>query len=129
MRRGAHGAVFAGGIDGRVRALFDAEVLGRPAGDGEFGVAGRVTAGDAVAILEANLPLRIHQQRAERLITSLEGLPGQVNAAAQVLTIGRIHSVFLIKMIRGRPPAWGRMPPGRDICGLGLTLAWTKVVR
>src|SRR5690606_39536465 len=76
-------------VDDGAAALLGGEVRGGPAGDLEFGVAGRVTALHAVAVLEPHDPVGVDEDGAERLVAVVERLTGELDAAAQVHEVVR----------------------------------------
>jgi RNA polymerase sigma-70 factor (TIGR02960 family) len=85
VRGRAHRAVLSGGEHGRGCPLAGRHVLGRPAGQLEFRVPGRVTqAVLPVAVLGQHLAVPADQHRAEREIPGLERFGGQFDAPAQV---------------------------------------------
>lgn len=83
MGCGAHRTVLAGGIDRRAGTLCGNEVLCRPSGDLELGMAGLIAAGNAIPICESLFPVSIDQDRTKGLVPILERFAGQVYAAMQ----------------------------------------------
>ena len=85
VRRRAHRAVLAGGVDGRPGAVGRGHVVDGPARDREFRVPGVVAALDAVAVLEAR-PLRRRPGSTERLVAVVER-HRPVHAAAEAIEV------------------------------------------
>ena len=82
MRRRAHGAVLARGVDRGAVPFGGRQLSDGPLSDRELGVAGVVAVLDAVAILEDDLTLAIDEDRPERLVTAVECLAREFDTTA-----------------------------------------------
>src|SRR5690606_40101226 len=60
------------------------EVVGRPAGELEFGVADAVAGTRAVSVLGEDAAVGAHEDGAEGLVAGFQGLAGEVQAPTQV---------------------------------------------
>src|SRR5690606_2131482 len=87
MRGGAHGAVFARGVDRGPRSLFRAQILRRPPGNRKFGMPGVIASRNSIAIFEQHFAMARHQYRPEGFIAGFERGFGQVHAPTQMDTI------------------------------------------
>ena len=87
--------MLARGVDRRAGALLGREIGRRPAGQGELGVLGLVAGRGAVPVLGAHHAVGVDQDGAERLVTGVERLPGQLDAAPQMPQIGLVHGEMI----------------------------------
>src|SRR5699024_5502680 len=85
---GAHRTVLTRGVHSCRSTFLRGEVGRRPTSEIELGVPSVVSAGDSVVVLRPDDPRTVHQHRAERLVTGLEGFPRQLDAATYVLHFG-----------------------------------------
>ena len=87
MGRGAHRAVFAGGVDRGTGPVRGAQMLDGPAGDGEFGMLGGVAVLDPVAVGEHGRAGVVHQYRSEGFVTVVQRFAGQIDTFAQLIEV------------------------------------------
>ncbi len=113
VRRRAHRAVLARGVDRRRRARVGVLVGGGPLRQFELRVLRRVAGDGAVAGLAEHVAVRPDQHGAERLVARVQGLLSQFDATAQVVGVARGHG----RRVEGpesyaAPPAPHRPGPG-----------------
>src|SRR5690625_6793130 len=131
MCSGAHGAMLAGGVDGRWLAFIWSQVSGRPASDRELRVSRGVATRNPVAILEQDLSVGTNQQRAEGGVPLFEGFAGELYATSQVLQIlCSDHGSIITFMLPNQAfpfPEDVRKLTGR--CPVGWTSGTTRPLR